>query len=109
VKKDKERYGSMLTDDYLLLENGELLDRAGDLALMPPANIGYQRIDRFDFRSVKVSGDVAYLVYFLESNIDDKQKGSREREFLESAVMRRSPTGWKMAVLHSTLITKPRG
>lgn len=35
VSLDKQKYRSLLTDDYLLLENGEILDTEGDIALMP--------------------------------------------------------------------------
>ena len=106
MKRDRDALLAMLTDDYLLLENRELLDREGFLALMPPDDIGYERTDKFDFRSVKVHGEVAYLVYFLKSKINDRQKGRRERRFLESAVMRRSGSKWKMALLHSTLLSQ---
>lgn len=37
---DKARYLSLLTDDYLLLENGDVLDANGDVALWPSAG-GY--------------------------------------------------------------------
>jgi ketosteroid isomerase-like protein len=104
VKRDKDALLAMLTDDYLLLEDRELLDRAGVLGLMPGDDIGYERTDEFDFRLVKVHGEMGYLVYFLTSKINDRQKGRRERRFLESAVMRKSGGGWKMALLHSTLI-----
>jgi hypothetical protein len=32
---ETKKYRSLLTEDYLLLENGELLDIEGDIALMP--------------------------------------------------------------------------
>lgn len=103
---DKAKYRACLTDDYVLLENGELLDAEGDLAVMASPGSGYQRTDAFDFRSVKVQGDVAYAVYFLTSDIKD-QKGLRHREWLESMVLRRSGTRWQTALLHSTPVTKP--
>jgi hypothetical protein len=62
VSLDKQKYRALLTDDYLLLENGELLDIEGDIALMPSPESGYKRTDSFDFRSVKVHGDTAYAV-----------------------------------------------
>jgi hypothetical protein len=37
------------------------------------------------------------------------QKGTRNREWLESTILRRTGTGWRMALLHSTRITKPGG
>ena len=106
VSLDKKKYRSLVTEDYLLLENGELLDIEGDIALMPAPDSGYKRTDAFDFRSVKVHGDIAYAVYFLRSKITDKKSGPRNREWLESAILRRAGKGWRMALLHSTRIVK---
>jgi ketosteroid isomerase-like protein len=106
VSLDKQKYRALLTDDYLLLENGELLDIEGDIALMPAPDSGYKRTDAFDFRSVKVHGDTAYAVYFLKSEITDKKNGTRNREWLESAILRRARKGWRVALLHSTRIAK---
>ena len=103
---DKAKYRACLTDDYVLLENGELLDINGDLATMASADSGYQRTDVFDFRSVKVQEGVAYAVYFLTSDIRDHQ-GPRHREWLESMILRRAGAGWRTALLHSTRLTKP--
>ena len=105
---DKQKYRALLTEDYLLLENGELLDVEGDVAGMPSPETHPRRKDVFNFRSVKIQGDVAYAAYFLSSNITD-DKGDRSRQWLESAILRRSDKGWRMALLHSTRITKPVG
>jgi ketosteroid isomerase-like protein len=105
---DKQKYRSLLTEDYLLLENGKLLDIEGDVAMMAAPESGLKRTDAFDFRSVKVHGDIAYVVYFLKSEIKDKS-GSRHREWLESAILRRSGAGWRMALLHSTKIAEAGG
>src|SRR6185295_1296724 len=70
--RDKAKYRSLLTDDYLLLEDGEVLDTAGDMASMPTPDSEYQRSDVFDFRLVNVHGDTAYAVYFLRSDMTDK-------------------------------------
>jgi len=107
VSLDKQKYRSLLTEDYLLLENGELLDIEGDIALMPAPESGYKRTDAFDFRLVQVHGGTAYAVYFLKSEITDKKVGTRNREWLESAILRRAGKGWRMALLHSTRIVKP--
>jgi ketosteroid isomerase-like protein len=105
VLMDKRRYRSLLTDDYLLLEDGEILDAAGDLALMPPSDIGYKRTDSFAFHSVKIQGDAAWTVYTLKSDSTDTKKGARHAEFLESMVFRRTSGRWLVALLHSTKVT----
>ena len=107
VKMDKDAYRSILTEDYQFLENGELFDADGDIAAMPDPDSGYERTDTFDFRYVKIEGDFAYMVYFLKADITDKANGSIHKEWLESIILKRSGDDWKIALLHSTKITKP--
>jgi ketosteroid isomerase-like protein len=107
--RDKAAY-RLLTEDYFLLEHGEVLDTEGDIAVMPAAESSYTRTDAFDFRSTKIAGDTAYAVYFLDSDISD-EKGTCHKKWLESVVLRRSggDSGWRIAPLHSTRIEKPVG
>jgi ketosteroid isomerase-like protein len=104
---DKVKYGSLLADDYLLLEDGVVISAADDIAAIPAADSGYERSDAFDFRLITVKADSAYAVYFLRSDITDKKEGRRHREWLESAVLRRRAGAWQVALLHSTRIGKP--
>ena len=106
---DERKYRATTTDDFILLENGELIDREGDVANMPKPDIGFRRKDHFTFNSVKVEGDFAYAVYTLNSEIYDDVKGARSREWLESAILRRIEGRWKMALLHSTRVSQPGG
>lgn len=104
---DRTYYRSFMTDDYFLLENGVLLDVAGDMAMLGALPANHVRTDKFDFRHVWVDGDLAYLVYFLESEMNDSKSGSRSKRWLESAVLRRIDGQWRAAVLHSTRINPP--
>jgi len=104
---DRAHYLSFTTDDYLLCENGELLDKAGDLALLDSLPADLVRTDRFDFRRVTVEGDRADLVYFLEAEMNDSTNGARSRRWLESAGMRRAGGEWRCSLLHSTRISPP--
>ena len=106
---DRDYYRSFMTDDYLLLENGELLDIEGDMALLGSLAPDHVRTDRFDFRHIHVDGDDAYAVYFLESDMSDSKLGPRSRRWLESAIFRREGGRWRAAVLHSTRISPRNG
>jgi ketosteroid isomerase-like protein len=107
MKMDQKKYLSMLTDDYRLLENGEIFDANGDISFMPKPEDKYRRTDIFDFQSVKIQGDFAYTVYFLKSDITDNKKGHRAVDFLESTILRRNGNNWRIALLHSTRLVKP--
>jgi ketosteroid isomerase-like protein len=105
---DRTYYRSFMTDDYWLLENGELLNVAGDMALLGSLPADHVRTDKFDFRHIWVDGDLAYLVYFLDSEMNDSKNGRRSRRYLESAVLRHIGGQWRAAVLHSTKINPPK-
>jgi ketosteroid isomerase-like protein len=106
--RDKQKYRSLLTEDYLLLEKGEILDAEGDIKMMPGPGSDYRRTDAFEFRAVKFQGDTAYVVYFLKSEIVDTNHVAHNDSWLESVVLRRSAKGWRCALFHSTLIAKPK-
>src|SRR5687767_2746692 len=106
--RDKAQYRALLTDDYLLLEHGEIITLDADIAMMPAPGPALRRTDKFDFRSTQVAGETAHAVYFLSTDVVDA-KGARHFDFLESSVMRRSGSGapWRMALCHSTRLAKP--
>lgn len=101
---DEAKYRASLTEDYVLLEHGELIDREADIASMAKPGTGFRRTDHFEFHSVTIERDLAYAVYVLRSEIYDDVKGARSREWLESAILRRVKDDWKMALLHSTRV-----
>lgn len=103
--RDKQQYRGLLTADYRLLENGELLDAEGDMSVMRSPADRYERTDSFEFKQVNVVGNVGYAVYFLTSAIRDTSSAQTKR-WLESAIFRRERGRWRLAVLHSTK-TKP--
>jgi ketosteroid isomerase-like protein len=100
-QRDERKYRALLTDDYLLLENGKIFDADGDVATMPKPGADYHRVDSFEFKKVRVSGDDAYVVYFLRSEITEKG-ASRNAAWLESVIARREKKRWRVALLHST-------
>ncbi len=106
---DEQKYRATTTDDFILLEHGELIDREADVANMAKPGIGFRRTDDFDFHSVAIERDLAYAVYVLRSESYDDIKGARSREWLESAILRRVDGRWKMALLHSTRVWQPGG
>jgi len=100
---DEARYTAFLTEDYRLLENGVVMGREDDVASMRNRPSGYRRTDAFDFRSVTLHGDIAFTVYFLESEMSDDTK-VQHRKWLESAVLRHADGRWRVALLHSTKV-----
>jgi len=114
VKLLKEDYATMgsldvkthltnLTDDYLLLEHGEIWNAKTevDSIYRKYADSLFTRTDFFTIKKVNISGDMAYGVWYLRSEF--KQNGRiTELAWNESGVFRREEGRWKIALIHSS-------
>jgi ketosteroid isomerase-like protein len=107
IDVDESKYRALLTDDYLLLEGGEIQDVEKDISFMPKPEDEYRRVDAFDFKLLEIHGDVSYAVYILKSDIRTKKDGAKTLAWLESMIFRRvGGDRWRIALLHSTKMVK---
>ena len=107
VELDQHKYRTLLTDDYVLLEGGEIQDADKDISFMPKPAEEYRREDAFEFKSLSIEGDIAFAVYFLKSDIRTKKDGATKRAWLESMIFRRDGADrWRIALLHSSKLAK---
>ena len=97
---------SQVTDDFILLEDGEwwTVDTL-ITAISPMKKRNFKRINSFKFVKTEQVGSVAWTSYenTAEVTVDGKQ---REIKWLESAVLVRLDEKWKIKMLHSTVIRK---
>lgn len=101
---DVKSHQENITSSYLLLENGEIWDTNKDKEYyLKNANRLHIRKDYFDIKTVKVTGTMAYAVYFLKSDFTENGT-TRSKEWLESTIFRKVNGKWKIELLHSTLI-----
>lgn len=98
---DYDRLRSLVTDDFELLEVGELWDIEKLISVIPPG--GFERRNFFSPISVRIQGDLAWVSYWNKAIVVTGSESS-ERAWLESAVMLKSSAGWKIQMLHSTRI-----
>ena len=104
-KMDKDMIANYYTEDYILLEQGEVWDIEKLKSYLSPDNLqGMLRVNEFNFIEVNVIGDIAWLAYHNEATFlkDDQQVG--ELKWLESAMAIRTENGWRLKMLHSTRI-----
>ncbi|MFP4292633.1 MAG: nuclear transport factor 2 family protein [Cyclobacteriaceae bacterium] len=95
------------TDDFLLLENGEVWDNDKVKAYMLRASASDNRpvrTNRFDFIEVKIRGNTAWLAYHNYATLTFKNGESRELYWLESATAVKDEEGWRLDMLHSTRV-----
>ncbi len=106
-KNQKEKLSQYYTDDFLLLEDGEVwnveiikgyMDKAAEMDQLP------ERINSFDFIEVKVEGNTAWTAYHNKAVFKVNGQVVGEMNWLESATAIVTDEGWKLQMLHSTVV-----
>lgn len=100
---------SNCTSDYLLIENGEIWDLQKEVASYKAnASRNIQKTDSFNIIKVKLAGNMAYDVHHLQSVIVENNH-SVTKDWNESVVFRKEAGRWKIALIHSSLISSGTG
>lgn len=97
------------TEDFLLLEHGELWDMAIIREYLGKAKSNPNpptRTNRFEFIKTVVEGDRAWVAYHNYATISRDGQVLRELYWLESATAIRTERGWRLDMLHSTRVEK---
>ena len=104
LSMDIKKHMSNCTEDYLLVEGGEILNMEQESKWYADvANRATDRKDNFDFKYIRIDGNVAYAVYNLRSDITKEGKLT-QKNWNESTIFRKVNGEWKIALIHSTPI-----
>lgn len=104
-----EKLPQYYTRDFLLLEDGEVWDMKRIRKMMDVAGAMDQlpeRINSFEFIEMKIAGDMAWVAYYNTAVLKMQEKVVGEMNWLESAAAVRTEEGWRLELLHSTVIKK---
>ena len=104
---DPEGLENHCTEDFLLLETGEVWDMEmmrDYLARAKGQKNRSERINSFDFVKIRIEGDMAWVAYFNNARFKKGDEIVREMNWLESATAILTEEGWKLEMLHSTLV-----
>jgi len=101
-KSDSKGMRADVTQDFMLLENGEFwtMDTL-EARLSKPKPEGYVRTNAFDFRQTTIRKNMAWTYYWNRAAIQSKNQ-TRTVQWLESAILLRRKGIWKMILMHST-------
>jgi hypothetical protein len=104
---DSSKIAKQITRDFLLLENGLIWNSDSLIRVLKPMKSQqFKRSNEFRFIRHEVKDKMAWTAYYNTAYITfNGQK--REVNWLESAVLVKDSTGWKVKLLHSTVLTKP--
>lgn len=106
---DATKLTDFYTEDFLLLEHGELWDMAFIREYLGKAKSNPNpptRTNRFEFIKTVVEGDRAWVAYHNYATISRDGQVLRELYWLESATAIRTERGWRLDMLHSTRVEK---
>ncbi|MDT0641507.1 DUF4440 domain-containing protein [Zunongwangia sp. F363] len=104
---DTAKLSKYYTADFLLLENGEIWDidtiknymkNARAQGLLP------ERINSLDFIEIKIQDKMAWVAYYNNAVFKMDNEIRNEMNWLESATAILTPDGWKLQMLHSTIL-----
>ncbi|MFC5190649.1 DUF4440 domain-containing protein [Algoriphagus aquatilis] len=110
-KYDATKLTDFYTEDFLLLEHGELWDMAFIRDYLGKAKSNPNpptRTNRFEFIKTVVEGDRAWVAYHNYATISRDGKVLRELYWLESATAIRTERGWRLDMLHSTRVVQEK-
>jgi hypothetical protein len=89
---------------YILIENGDIMSLQDEVNYFRKnAHRSIKRTDQFNFFSIRVQRNFGYAIYELESTIEEDGK-SKFYKWTESAICEKAARGWKLALIHSTVV-----
>ena len=101
VTHNINKHRRFCTDDYLLIENGEIWNMEREaIDYKKKEQRVIERNDYFDFKYIRTEGNIAYAVYGLTADITENGTLTR-RHWNEGTIFRKA---WKIALIHSTPI-----
>lgn len=99
---DFNLHSSLTTDNYLLIENGEILTIKDDETYYNEnRHRDLVRKNYFDIVFMDIAENNAYVVYNLKSDYLEKDT-SITKNWIESAVFKKVDDEWKIALINST-------
>lgn len=112
---DTAAFDTYCTGDFLLLEDGMVMDADSvkrflvgviqpQLDQLRSQGRKVERINSFDFVKTTVSGNTAWVAYRNHASIVIDGNEVDRPHWLESAVLVNTSSGWKIQLLHSTVL-----
>ena len=103
---DPQSLDTYCTQDFLLLETGEVWDMDKMRNYLDRASEQESKVIRFnsfDFIEIKIEGKMAWVAYHNKAEFKSGEEVVRELNWLESATAILTEEGWKLQLLHSTI------
>lgn len=97
------------TPDVTILEDGVVWNADSiATAFKRMEGVDFKRVNSFNFLQTEVRGNTAWTSYYNQADVQVNGK-PRQLRWLESAVLVKESGGWKVKVLHSTVVRPKEG
>ena len=106
---DSTKIDQYHTDDFIILEQGEIWDNDRIVAYMREASTRPdrpKRINKMDYISVEKYGPSIQIAYFNHADFVRADTIAFQVDWLESALAVPTPDGWRLKMMHSTRAKK---
>ena len=100
---DYSKMKSVVTDDFQLLEAGEVWDIDILIDAIKPYENTFSRRNYFSLIKVVSNEDIVWVSYWNKAIITMPNKTS-EKSWLESVVLVKDKNNWKLQMMHSTIV-----
>ena len=101
---DYDGIRSATTDDFQLLEDGEVWDVETLISVIRPGENSYKRRNFFSLINSGKHGDMAWVSYWNRATFTTPDD-VRERVWLESVVLVKEQGDWKAQLMHVTAVS----
>ena len=102
---DYARMKAVVTDDFQLLENGEVWDIDTLINVIKPNKNTFERRNYFSLIQVVSKKEIVWVSYWNKATFKTTDE-IIENAWLESVVLVKDSGTWKMQLMHSTVVSR---
>lgn len=100
-----EKIPDYFTEDFMLIENGEIWNNDSTRNYVQRAKSRTpqaKRENRFDYFSIEVKGDIAWVSYHNYATFTSENSPPRKIHWLETVIAVKTNAGWRIRLLHNS-------
>ncbi|WP_437727023.1 nuclear transport factor 2 family protein [Sorangium sp. So ce861] len=102
TRKDFARMKTLTTPDFVIYENGKIVDNDGMIEIIKGSPIAKATFSLDDVR-IDVDASSGSMIYVNHGKFVSNDASTITRDFLESAVFKKVGNEWKLRFVHSTV------
>jgi len=100
-----EKIANYYTDDFLLIENGEIWNTDSVRNYLAKARLRTpksKRENKFDFFNIEIQDDIAWVSYFNTATFTTENSPPRIINWMETVIAVKTEDGWRIKLLHNS-------